>query len=138
MQNPPQLEWSFWFVLCSYAVLLIGVSVYVGRMINNTDDFYRGGGNNTWWASGLSFFMTTTSASVFVANASFAYNYGLLNICLIIAQLPVFVLGYFVFARLWHRTGCESAIEFIDHRYGKATTKFFLWTGIPIRLLKTR
>ncbi len=136
MENSLQLQWPFWFVVCAYAALLTGISVYVGRMIKNTDDFYRGGGNNTWWARGLSFFMTTTSASVFVANASFAYNYGLLNTFLIIAQLPVFILGYFVFARLWHRTGCGSAIEFIDHRYGTPTTRFFLWTGIPIRLLE--
>lgn len=136
MENTLELGWAFWFVVGAYAILLTGISVYVGRMIRNTDDFYRGSGRNAWWASGLSFFMTTTSASLFVANASFAYNYGLLNILLIIAQLPVFVLGFFFFARLWHRTGCHSAIEFIDHRYGKPTTRFFLWTGIPIRLLE--
>lgn len=128
-------SFQFWWVIAGYCFLLVAVGAYLSRHIRSDDDYFKAHGRTSWWVSGLSFFMTAFSASVFVANASLAYNYGLLNFLLILAQLPVFVFGYYLFARKWHRTGVSTAIEFVEKRYSPKTAKFFVWTGVPIRIL---
>lgn len=125
----------FWFVMVSYCLLLSGVSIWFSKYVSNTDDFYRASGHTPWLVSGLSFIMTAFSASVFVANASLAYNHGGVNLVLILSQLGIFLCGYFVFARRWHRSGVKTAIEFIEIRYNRSTANFFVWTGIPMRIL---
>jgi len=129
------LNLQFWWVIGGYCLLLIAVSAWMSRHVKSDEDYFKARGKTSWWVSGLSFFMTAFSASVFVANASLAYNYGLLNFLLILAQLPVFIFGYFLFAGKWHRTGVGTAIEFVEKRYSPKTAKFFVWTGVPIRIL---
>ncbi|MFI4910891.1 MAG: hypothetical protein ACIAQZ_04415 [Sedimentisphaeraceae bacterium JB056] len=126
---------SFWTVIGLYTVLLAGVSAYFAKFIKNTDDFFVGSRHTPWWVSGLSYFMTAFSASVFVGRASFSYNYGGLSLVFILFGMPTFFFGYFIFARKWHRTGCSTAIEFVNKRFSPATAKFFIWTGIPVRVL---
>ena len=130
-----QYSWSFWIVICTYCVLLAGVSVYFARYIKNTNDFFLASGHTPWLVSGLSFIMTAFSAGIFVANASLAYNHGGVNLMLIFTQLSIFICGYFIFARRWHRCKVKTAIEFIEKRYSRTTAKFFVWTGIPMRIL---
>jgi len=120
-----------------YAIVMIGISLYFTKMVKNSDDFYGSNGKTSFWLSGLSFFMSAFSASVFVANASIAYRHGTLNLLLIIAQFPVFIAGYFFFAGRWRNTGCATVIEFIGKRFGPKCAKFFLWMGIPMRILET-
>jgi len=126
---------GFWVVVLSFTAVLAGISLYLARRVQSSDDFFRASGKASWWINGLSFIMSAFSASVFVANASLAYNRGSLNALLILAQLPVFVAGYMFFARLWHRSGVHTAVEFIDRRFGQRPAKFFLFSGIPIRIL---
>lgn len=126
---------SFWMVIGLYTLVLAAVSFYFAIYIKNTDDFFVGSRHTPWWVGGLSYFMTAFSASAFVGRASFSYTYGGLSIMLIIFGLPTFVLGYYIFARKWHRTGCSTAIEFINKRFSPSTAKFFVWTGIPVRVL---
>ncbi len=130
-----QQDATFWIVMIANAALLAGVSIYLARYVKNTGDFFSGSNCTPWWVSGLSFFMTAFSASVFVANASFTYRHGMLSLVMIAFFFPVFLLGYLVFSRKWHRTGVSTAIEFIDKRYSGGASKFFIWTGIPIRIL---
>jgi SSS family solute:Na+ symporter len=131
-----QIDHTFWWLLTGYGALLIGVSFYFTRFIKSSEDFYGSTGQTAPWLSGLSFFMSAFSASVFVANASLAYRHGSLNLLLILAQLPVFIAGYYVFSRRWFRSGCSTVIEFLQKRFGLNTAKFFLWMGIPIRVLE--
>ena len=130
-----QQSFTFWFVISSYCALLAGISIYFVKYVKNTDDFFGASKHTPWWISGLSYIMTAFSASVFVVNASLAYRYGTINICLILAQIPCFIFGYYLFSRKWHRTRAKTAIEFIETRYSRNTAKFFVWTGIPIRIL---
>jgi solute:Na+ symporter, SSS family len=126
---------GFWLMMACNAALLGAVSIYLARYVKSTGDFFSGSGFTPWWVSGLSFFMTAFSASVFVANASFTYRHGMLSFMMVVFFAPVFLLGYLVFSRKWRRTGVSTAIEFIDTRYSGGASKFFIWTGIPIRIL---
>ncbi|MBC2593965.1 hypothetical protein H5P28_06790 [Ruficoccus amylovorans] len=132
-----EIDASFWWPMAAYGALLVGVSLYFTRMIKSSDDFYGANGRTSFWFSGLSFFMTAFSASVFVANASIAYRHGLLNALLIVAQIPVFIAGYFIFAARWRSCGCATVIEFLQKRFSPATAKFFMWVGIPVRVMES-
>ena len=120
---------TFWLVIVLYTLLLIGISFYFLRFVKNTDDFFLGARHTPWTVAGLSFFMTAFSASVFVADASFTYRYGGLSLLKIIASAPIFIIGFFLFAPRWHRTGHHSAIDFIENRYGQTTGQFFPLDG---------
>ena len=130
------IDSTFWWLLAGYGTLLVGVSLYFTRFIRSTADFYGSSGQTAPWLSGLSYFMSAFSASVFIANASLAYRHGSLNLLLILAQLPVFIAGYTLFSRRWFRSGCATAIQFLGERFGQSTAKFFLWMGVPIRVLE--
>ena len=126
---------SFWAVLILYTVLLAGLSFYFARFVKTSDDFFRASQHTPWWVAGLSFFMTAFSAAVFVSRASFAYRFGGLALLSVAVMLPTFILGYYLFSRKWHRAGCATAIEYIERRYGPRTARFFILTGVPIRIL---
>lgn len=126
---------SFWAVLISYTALLAGLSLYFTRFVKTSDDFFRASQHTPWWVAGLSFFMTAFSAAVFVSRASFAYRFGGLALFSVVTMLPTFLLGFYLFSRKWHRTGCATAVEYIERRYGPRTARFFILTGVPIRIL---
>ncbi|EIQ00425.1 Na+/proline symporter [Opitutaceae bacterium TAV1] len=126
---------SFWAVLIFYTLLLAGLSFYFTRFIKTSEDFFRASQQTPWWVSGLSFFMTAFSAAVFVGRASFAYRFGGLALLSVAVTLPTFMLGYWLFSKKWHRTGCATAVEFINKRFGAGVARFFIFTGVPIRIL---
>lgn len=126
---------SFWAVLVFYTLLLVGLSFYFTRFIKTSEDFFRASQQTPWWVSGLSFFMTAFSAAVFVGRASFAYQFGGLALLSVAVTLPTFMFGYWFFSKRWHRSGCATAVEFINKRFGQNTARFFIFTGVPIRIL---
>lgn len=126
---------AFWGVLIAYTVLLAAISFYFTRFVKTSDDFFRASQHTPWWVAGLSFFMTAFSAAVFVSRASFAYRFGGLALLSVAVMLPTFILGYYLFSRKWHRVGCATAVEYIERRYGPRTARFFILTGVPIRIL---
>jgi solute:Na+ symporter, SSS family len=132
IENQP---FSFWAIIGFYALILAGISIYFAKYVKNTDDFFSGSRHTAWWVSGLSFFMTAFSASIFVGQASFTYKHGGLSLIMVASGFIYFGVGYFLLSRRWHRTGMSTAIEFVDKRYSPATSKFFVWTGIPMRIL---
>ncbi len=127
--------YTFWSVIAVYGLLLAGVSFYLIKFVKNTKDFFGASRQTPWWISGLSFFMTAFSASVFIANASITYTYGPISFLYFGLLGSVFIFGYFIFSRRWHRTGSATAIDFIRRRYSPKTAQFFVWACIPTRIL---
>lgn len=113
----------------------VGVSVYLGRKIKDSDDFFAAGRQSSWWLSGLSAFMTMFSAGTFVVWGGIAFKAGFvavtISMCLGVSALFV---GYFLAGR-WRRLGVSSAAEFISLRYGKWALNFYTWFNILYRLL---
>lgn len=125
----------FWTLMGLYCLVIIGVAVYFSKFIRNADDFFGASRETPWWAAGLSYFMTAFSASAFIASASFTYRFGGLSVMSLLLAVFTFLAGYFVFSARWHRTGCKTAIEFLQRRFGDRSAKFFVVTGVPIRIL---
>ena len=55
-----------WVVLGVYIAAMIGMSFYLSRGQESTEDYYVGGRNLPWWAVGISTMATQTSANSFI------------------------------------------------------------------------
>jgi len=122
-------------VFLLYIIGNVGVSVYLSKKINNSDDFFAAGRQSSWWLSGLSAYMTMFSAGTFVVWGGIAFKAGFvavtISMCLGVSAMFV---GYFLSGR-WRRLGVSSAAEFITLRYGKWALNFYTWFNILYRLL---
>jgi solute:Na+ symporter, SSS family len=122
-------------VFLLYIIGNVGVSVYLSKKINDSDDFFAAGRQSSWWLSGLSAFMTMFSAGTFVVWGGIAFKAGFvavsISMCLGVAAMFV---GYFLAGR-WRSLGVSSAAEYITLRYGKWALNFYTWFNIIYRLL---
>ncbi len=113
----------------------VGVSVYLGKKIKDSDDFFAAGRQSSWWLSGLSAFMTMFSAGTFVVWGGIAFKAGFvavsISMCLGISALFV---GYYL-AGKWRKLGVSSAAEYITQRYGQWALNVYTWFNILYRLL---
>lgn len=122
-------------VFLLYIVGNIGISVYLGKKIKNSEDFFAAGRQSSWWLSGLSAFMTMFSAGTFVVWGGIAFKAGFvavsISMCLGISAMFV---GYFLAGR-WRKLGVSSAAEYISLRYGQWALNIYTWFNILYRLL---
>ncbi|WP_298238986.1 sodium:solute symporter family protein [uncultured Algibacter sp.] len=113
----------------------VGISVYLGRKIKNSNDYFAAGNQSSWWLSGLSAFMTMFSAGTFVVWGGIAFKAGFvavsISMCLGISALFV---GYYL-AGKWRKLGVSSAAEFISLRFGNWALNVYTWFNILYRLL---
>jgi solute:Na+ symporter, SSS family len=122
-------------VFLLYIVGNVGVSIYLGKKIKDSDDFFAAGRQSSWWLSGLSAFMTMFSAGTFVVWGGIAFKAGFvavsISMCLGVAAMFV---GYYLAGR-WRRLGVSSVAEFITLRYGHWALNLYTWFNILYRLL---
>jgi SSS family solute:Na+ symporter len=122
-------------VFLLYIVGNVGVSVYLSKKINNSEDFFAAGRQSSWWLSGLSAYMTMFSAGTFVVWGGIAFKAGFvavtISMCLGVSAMFV---GYFLAGR-WRRLGVSSAAEYVKLRYGKWALNLYTWFNILYRLL---
>lgn len=118
---PGKFNWIDWTVVAIYFLLVIGISVFVSRkMDNSTSDFFLGGGKIPWWAAGLSIFGSKLSALTFIAIPAKAYATDwvyLLNNLMIVAVAPIVVYFYLPYFRKLKLT---SVYEYLQVRFSPA------------------
>jgi SSS family solute:Na+ symporter len=124
-----------WAAVVVYLAIITGIGIYFGRYMREVADFFKGGNEIPWWLSGISSYMTGFSAFVFVAYAKMAYDYGLMAATLCWTVVPAYLVGAYVFAPLWRRTGILTPVEYLEQRYNIAVRQLFGWVGIPVRLI---
>jgi solute:Na+ symporter, SSS family len=121
-------------VIGLYAFLMVRVGFYVLRFNRGAAEYFRGGSRIPWLVAGLSCFMSGFSAWTFTGAAGVAYRSGVAAIALYIGNGLSFLLGYFVFARLWRRSRITTVMEYLSARYNPATHQIFSWTTILFQL----
>ncbi|GAF04086.1 sodium:solute symporter family transporter [Saccharicrinis fermentans] len=113
----------------------VGISIFLGKKIKDSDDFFAAGRQSSWWLSGLSAFMTMFSAGTFVVWGGIAFKAGFvavtISMCLGISAMFV---GYYL-AGKWRKLGVSSAAEYITLRYGNWALNVYTWFNILYRLL---
>ena len=123
-----------YLVIGLYAFLMVRVGFYVLRFNRGAAEYFRGGSRIPWLVAGLSCFMSGFSAWTFTGAAGVAYRSGVAAIALYIGNALSFLLGYFVFAKLWRRSRITTVMEYLSARYNPATHQIFSWTTILFQL----
>jgi Na+/proline symporter len=111
-------------------VVIIWVGIYAARQNKNTEEYFKGGGQIPWVIAGLSNWVAGYSAFMFVAAAGFAYLNGIGAAVIFTSALWAYIVGYFVFGRLWRRARLGSPLRFLTRRYSESTTYFYSITAI--------
>jgi SSS family transporter len=123
-----------YLVIGLYAFLMVRVGFYVLRFNRGAAEYFRGGSRIPWLVAGLSCFMSGFSAWTFTGAAGVAYRSGIAAIALYIGNALSFLLGYFIFAKLWRRSRITTVMEYLSARYNPATHQIFSWTTIVFQL----
>ena len=114
-----------YLVVAVYMVMVIGVGLYVARFNKKTSDYFKGGGHIPWRLSAISLFVSGFSAFMFVGAAGYTYRNGGAAFILFTLAFPAYLLGYFVYGRLWRRSRIDTPMEFLTRRYSPSTTYFY-------------
>lgn len=110
-----------WLVILAYVAFALTVGVRLSRRASaNTDEFFVSGRSLPWWLAGTSMVATTFAVDTPLVITGWVRDHGIwknwLWWCFAITSL----LGVFVFARLWRRSGVLTKAELTELRYGGA------------------
>jgi len=123
-----------YLIIALYALLMVRVGFYVLRFNRGAAEYFRGGNRIPWLVAGLSCFMSGFSAWTFTGAAGVAYRSGVAAIGLYVGNALSFLLGYFIFAKLWRRSRITTVMEYLSARYNPVTHQVFSWTTIVFQL----
>lgn len=113
-----------WIIVLAYfaVTLIIGLSVS-RRAGKNAESFFLGGRSQPWWLLGFSMVATSFSTDTPNLVADIVRKNGVSGNWSWWALLLTGMLTVFIYARLWHRSGILTDIEFYEIRYsGKWAT----------------
>lgn len=129
---PRHLNEVDYVIIGVYMLMVIGVGIYLSRFNERTGDYFKGGGRIPWGLSASSLFVSGFSAFMFVGAAGYTYRNGGAAVALFSLACPAYLLGYFVYGRLWRRTRIDTPMQFLHRRYSPGTTYFYtLLSVIP-------
>ncbi|MFV1980257.1 MAG: hypothetical protein ACC655_03820, partial [Rhodothermia bacterium] len=123
-------------VVAGYLVVVLGVGLYVSRFNRGTSDYFKGGGHIPWVLSCISLFVSGFSAFMFVGAAGFTYKNGLAAVLLFSSAFPAYILGYFIYGKLWRRTRIDTPMQFLTRRYSPGTTYFYTLLSVVPQVLR--
>ena len=124
-----------WILIVFYFALMLGVSLYSYRYIQQLKDYFKGGNRIPWWLSGVSFWMTSFSVAAFVFYPSLCYKYGWVGITLLWVAVPATIYSAYIFGWRWRRLRVNSPVEFIEERYNGTLRQIFVWQGVPVKIV---
>ena len=130
-----------WIIVFSYFTLSLFVGVWASKQAGrDTKSFFLAGRNMPWWLLGVSMVATTFSTDTpnlvtdLVRQNGVSGNWGGW------AFLLTGMLTVFVYAKLWHRSGVLTDIEFYELRYSGKAAAFLrgfraLYLGLVFNVL---
>ena len=108
-----------WVIVAGYFALALAIGLWASREAGKSaKSFFLAGRNMPWWLLGISMVATTFSTDTpnlvtgLVREQGVSGNWGWW------AFLLTGMLTAFVYAKLWHRSGVLTDIEFYELRYG--------------------
>jgi len=111
-----------WIIVGGYLLISLAVGVWASKKAGkDTRSFFLAGGNMPWWLLGISMVATTFSTDTPNLVTGLVRQQGVSGNWVWWAFLLTGMLTVFVYAKLWHRSGVLTDIEFYEIRYsGKA------------------
>src|ERR1700736_5659498 len=114
-----------WAVILGYllSMLLLGL-FFRRRSSRSTEDYFVSGRNVSWWLAGTSMVATTFAADTPLVVTGLVYTQGVAGNWLWWAFLLSGMMTVFLFARLWHRSGLLTDVQFAEMRYSGKPAAF--------------
>ena len=111
-----------WIIIGGYLLLSLAIGVWASKKAGkDTRSFFLAGRNMPWWLLGISMVATTFSTDTPNLVTGLVRQKGVSGNWVWWAFLLTGMLTVFVYAKLWHRSGVLTDIEFYEIRYsGKA------------------
>ncbi len=111
-----------WLIIALFFAVLIVIGVVTSKRAGSSSkEFFLSGNAMPWWLLGISMCATSTSTNSANLFTEIIRKNGMSGNWVWWAFLLTGMLTVFVYARLWHRTGAKTDVEFYELRYsGKA------------------
>jgi len=112
-------HWLDWSVLGVFALVLIGIVIWVSRMKEDTStDYFLAGRDATWLAIGASIFASNIGSEHLVGLAGAGASTGMAMAHWEMHGWLILILGW-VFVPFYARSGVFTMPEFLERRYNK-------------------
>lgn len=112
-------HWLDWLVLGLFALVLIGIIIWVSRMKEDTSsDYFLAGRDATWLAIGASIFASNIGSEHLVGLAGAGASTGMAMAHWEMHGWLILILGW-VFVPFYARSGVSTMPEFLERRYNK-------------------
>lgn len=111
-----------WLMIVAFFAVLIVIGVVTSKRAGSSSkEFFLSGNSMPWWMLGISMCAANTSTNSANLFTEIIRKNGIAGNWVWWAFLLTGMLTVFVYAKLWHRTGAKTDIEFYELRYsGKA------------------
>ncbi len=130
-----------WTIVGAYFLLSLAVGVWASKQAGkDTRSFFLAGRNMPWWLLGVSMVATTFSTDTPNLVTDLVRQNGVSGNWTWWAFLVTGMLTVFVYAKLWHRSGVLTDIEFYELRYSGKAAAFLrgfraLYLGLVFNVL---
>ena len=127
-----------WTIIAGYFVLSLAVGLrFTRRAGRSTEEYFLGGRRIPWWLAGVSIVATTFSSDTPLLVTGITARGGIAGNWIWWTFALSGMLTVFFFARLWHRAGVTTDVEFAAIRYSGRPAhalRIFraLYLGLPI------
>ena len=120
-----QLAGLDWAIIVGFFVFWLVLGAFVGRKAGeSTEQFFLAGRSMPWWLLGFSLVATTFAADTPLFVSGLVRQRGVAGNWNWWAFLLNGMLTVFVFAKLWHRSGLHTDLEFYELRYSGKPAAF--------------
>ena len=130
-----------WTIVGAYFSISLAVGLWASKQAgDNTKSFFLAGRNMPWWLLGVSMVATTFSTDTPNLVTDLVRQNGVSGNWVWWAFLLTGMLTVFVYAKLWHRSGVLTDIEFYELRYSGKAAAFLrgfraLYLGLVFNVL---
>ena len=130
-----------WTIVGAYFLLSLAVGIWASKQAGkDTRSFFLAGRNMPWWLLGVSMVATTFSTDTPNLVTDLVRQNGVSGNWTWLAFLVTGMLTVFVYAKLWHRSGVLTDIEFYELRYSGKAAAFLrgfraLYLGLVFNVL---
>lgn len=114
-----------WLAIVGYLGVTLALGLFFRRQSSkSTEDYFVSGRRAPWWLAGTSMVATTFAADTPLVVCGLVYRQGIAGNWLWWSFLLSGMMTVFLFARLWHRAGLLTDVEFAELRYGGRPAAF--------------
>ncbi|MBC8213730.1 MAG: Na+:solute symporter [Candidatus Marinimicrobia bacterium] len=108
-----------WIIISVYILFMLAVGLWMRkRASRSTEQYFTGGREMPWWLAGVSMVATTFAADTPLAVTGIVASDGIAGNWIWWNFMVSGMFTVFLYAKLWHRAGVITDVEFIELRYG--------------------